>query len=241
MSAALWALAAVVTLAFGVQTAIGFGSMIVGVTLGAAWMPLDELIARLVPLSVAQGLWVLLRHGWAVRWRLLGARILPWMGLGLGVGAGAIGPGGAPGSKPALGVLVLTLAAVELWRGRRAAVGARWQATLALIGSGLVQGVLATGGPLLVWALGREDLDRHAFRSTMTAVWVVLNGVLVALMAARGQVDAASLTDTALLLIPMGLGIALGEGVHARLDEDRFRRALWGLLAVASLPLLFGG
>jgi hypothetical protein len=43
------------------------------------------------------------------------------------------------------------------------------------MGAGLVHGMYTTGGPLLVYALGREGLSKHVFRSTVTAVWLVFN------------------------------------------------------------------
>lgn len=241
MTAATGVLAVLVLVAFGVQTAIGFGAMLIAVTLGASWMPLDQLLALLIPLSVAQSAVVVVRHGWDVRWRMLGLRILPLMAVGLAGGLWFVGPGGAPWLRPALGALVLVLAGFELTRGSLGTAGARWQADLALVGGGLVQALLATGGPLVVWALGREDLDRHALRSTLTAVWLVMNVVLGAAMFAKGQITPATLGESAVLLVPGALGIVAGEALHARLDEGRFRRVLWGLLALGSIPLLLGG
>lgn len=232
------ALALVVVLANLVQTAIGFGSMLICVTLAASFWPVLELPPLLIPLSLTQTSLIVLRHRAAVDRRLLFRRVLPVMGLGMAGGLAIAGTAEAPWVRPALGAMVLVLACRELWRSRSAAPPSWGVSMGALLGAGVVHGVYATGGPLLVWALGREDLDRHTFRATLTAVWQVLAAVLIAVFVARGQIDGASATRSALLLVPMGLGIVLGERLHDRIEEDRFRTAVWVLLALASIPLL---
>ncbi len=237
----LLALCAVVLVANAVQTAIGFGSMVICMTIAASFWPVLELPPLLVPLSIAQTGLVILRHHHAVDRRLLLRRVLPLMGGGTAVGLAIAGIAEASWVRPALGALILTLAGRELWRARLTEPPpppSPAVSVAALLGAGVVHGVYATGGPLLVWALGREDLDRHTFRATLTAVWLILGVVLLATFVARDQVTAVTLTTSGLLAVPMLVGIGVGEAMHARVDEARFRTVVWGVLALAALPLI---
>ena len=48
----LAALAALVAVAFAVEATVGFGSTVLVVTVGAQWLPLEELLAAFVPVSL---------------------------------------------------------------------------------------------------------------------------------------------------------------------------------------------
>jgi uncharacterized membrane protein YfcA len=138
---------------------------------------------------------------------------------------------------------VVAVASVELWRGRAEAPEARPLPPLAsgaaLLGAGVVHGLFSTGGPLLVWALGRTPIAKRAFRATLSTVWLLLGTALSSAYALRGHLDAASLTATAALLPVLGLALLLGDRLHHRLDESRFRRAVHALLLAAGLTSLF--
>jgi uncharacterized protein len=226
-----------------VQTAIGFGAILISVTFGAHLLPLEALLPLVVPVSLVQSAAIVARHRRAVRWRLLLRWVLPLVGVGLGASVALIGPGRAPWLRPALGVLVIGLAALSLSEdgdpAETSPPGARAASGAALVAGGVVQGLLATGGPLVVWGLARERLDRHALRATLAAVWAAMNVVLVGAMVTDGRIDGASALSSSALLVPAGLGLALGEAVHGRLDERTFRRAVWVLLGAGALPLLW--
>lgn len=231
--------------ATAVQTALGFGSMLVCVTFGSLMWTVPELTAMLVPLSMIQTSFVVARHHRDVDTRLLFLRILPWMGVGMALCFAVVGGTAQPWMKPVLGAMVLVLAVRELlgaWRGRDAdpPVRSRVASTVGLVVAGFVHALFATGGPPLVWALGQEDLDKARFRTTLTAVWVGVNSALVVAFVGREQITIDTLTATGLLLVPVGIGIGIGEWLHDRVAEGPFRTWMWGLLALGALPLLVG-
>lgn len=224
--------------AFGttVQTSIGFGAMVVAVTLGASFLPVAELVPVLVPVTMAQTAIVAGRDRGHIAWPLLLRRILPLMGLGM-AGALVVVSADATWLRPVLGVMILVLALRELFRAARPA-GSTWAANAGMVVAGVVHGIFATGGPPLVWALGQEALEKRTFRATLTVVWLALNTVLMATFALNGRLTAGTLTTSALLLLPGILGIGIGQWLHDRVDEQRFRTAVWGLLALAAMPLI---
>jgi len=129
---------------------------------------------------------------------------------------------------------VVTLATIELWRLLRASTASREvsrpAATAALLGAGVMHGMFSTGGPLLVWALGKSLPEKRAFRATLSCVWLVLGSALTTAYATSGRLDGGTLRATAALLPVLGVAIAAGEWAHHRLDERRFRVIVYALL-----------
>jgi uncharacterized membrane protein YfcA len=113
----------------------------------------------------------------------------------------------------------------------------RPKAAVVLAGAGVVHGLFGSGGPLVVYFLGREMLDKSVFRATLSTLWVVLSVVLCASFAQRGLLDTATLGRAAPLLIAVLVGGAIGERLHARVDVQAFRMIVFGVLALAGLSL----
>ena len=82
------ALAALFCGAYTIQTAIGFGAMVVVVSLGAQWIPIDALLPQVVPVvcvGAAAVTWIDRRH---LAWDFLLRRVFPCMVPGALVGCG---------------------------------------------------------------------------------------------------------------------------------------------------------
>lgn len=237
-------LAAIVCLAFVTEAALGFGATVVTVTLGAFIAPLDVLLPAFVPLNLLLSGYLLARHGRHVERRLLVRRIVPLMALGLPAGLWLFHGGSEALLRTAFGVFVVVLSAAELLAGRGAAprrpLAVGWQAVLLAL-AGVVHGAWATGGPLVVYVAGRELADKRVFRATLSALWLVMNAVLVVGYLVGGDLDAESLRLSGVLLAPLVLGIAAGEWVHGRVDAALFRRLVFGLLLAAGAALALRG
>lgn len=237
-----WAFAGVVALAFAAEATTGFGATVIALALGLHLFPLRELLPVFVPLGLFMSSWLVLRGRAHVDRRLLLRRILPWMGLGLAAGLTVFERASHELLGRAFGLFVVTLAAVELWRLVRASTAARAvsppAATAALLGAGVMHGMFSTGGPLLVWAMGRSLPEKRAFRATLSCVWLVLGSALTTAYAVNGHLDGRSLRATAALLPVLGLAIAAGEWAHRRLDEQRFRVIVYALLLASGTSSL---
>ena len=120
----------------------------------------------------------------------------------------------------------------------RATFPARMLASMAPVFAGIVQGVAGSGGPVLVYALGREGLCKTRFRATLALVWLVLNVALVATYAATGRLGASTVPYIAGLVPVLVAAIALGDWLHHRLDEQRFKRLVLVMLVGAGVALL---
>jgi uncharacterized membrane protein YfcA len=237
-----WLLAAIVVGAFGVEAATGFGATVIAVALGVHLFPLEMLLPVLVPLGLVLSASIAWRERAHTDRRLLVRRILPIMGIGLLIGLAIFERASNAALQRAFGAFVVAVAALELWRGRAGAPAGRTLPPLvrggALLGAGVIHGLFSTGGPLLVWALGRSPLAKRAFRATLSTVWLVLGSALSGAYALRGLLDAGSLAATAALLPALAAALLLGERLHRRLDEARFRRAVFALLLATGLTNL---
>lgn len=236
-------LAALVLVSFLVEAAAGFGSMVVALTVGALFAPVDTLLGLLVPVNLALSVYLVAR-GWRhVDWRFLGRRVVPLMTVGLVAGTVLTQVVDAQVAKPAFGAFVVLVAGWQL----RAALSVESSRplpeagrVLGLLGAGVVHGVFATGGPLAVFVSARELSDKHAFRATLSALWVVMNALVVPRLVQAGAVTGSTLVTSAWLLVPLAAGTVVGERLHAALAEKTFRVAVAALLVVAGLVLVVG-
>lgn len=245
---ALLAFVAVVFAGYAVQTITGFGSTLLCVTFGALFLDIRTIVTLAVPISLLQTAYIAIRHHHDVRWRMLLVRILPLMGIGLGVGLLAVTElGQGAWLKPLFGVLTFLLASRELvliYRRRHDAEGTPLTplhpaaAYTSLFGAGILHGIFATGGPLLVYAISKEELTKGEVRSTLSIVWLVLNVALLAAFLLEGRYDAPMVTSLGVVLPGVGLGVLVGEWLHHRVDERRFRTSVFGLLLAASIALI---
>lgn len=235
--------ALVVVTAYAVQTATGFGGMLVCVTLGAQLIGLEEVIRLMVPLSFLQTGYIAIRHSDGIDWSLLLKRVLPLMGLGMGGAFLLLTQVGGPWLGLAFGLMVLLLSARDLHqlRSSNAVVSkpvSRAASVAALFSAGVIHGIYASGGPMLVYAIGREGLGKKAFRSTLSMVWIVLNVILVTRFAIAGDYDRQVALDILMLVPAVPIGIVLGEWVYHRVDERTFKMVVLVLLIAAAISLI---
>jgi uncharacterized membrane protein YfcA len=242
-AAVLGALFGIAFLAYAIQTATGFGSVLVSITLGAHLLSIPELLLLILPLSLMQCGYIAARYRGHIDWGLLLRWIVPVMGLGTTVGAFLSRDLSGDLLKRILAGLVLLLAVVELaslagWlRASARPLGPLGRA-VGLVGAGLMHGIYAAGGPLLVYTLGRTDIDKSAFRSTITLVWLVLNIGLVGYYLIDGRFAQHHVVDVGILVPGVVVGIIIGDKLHHRLDGKGFRVALYVMLALVALSLL---
>ena len=212
-------------------------------------MPIDAVLAALLPVNVLLSAYLTARYWRAVDTRVLLRRVLAWMVPGMAIGmlpslvpqlAAQRGQGAI---RTLFAAFVVVLASSELWRARRASTAEARPlsaplAALSLLGAGVVHGLFACGGPMLVYVVGRELTDKARFRATLSAVWLLLNFVLVVSYVADGTIGRASLERSGVLLGALIGGLVIGEWLHGKLSVERFRLAVFTLLFFAGGALL---
>jgi len=98
--------------------------------------------------------------------------------------------------------------------------------------------MFASGGPLLVYAVGRLNLTKSAFRSTLCALWLICNSALTLSYIGTGTLTADSVKWIATLLPVMIIGLLVGDKLHRHVNDRTFRIAVYIILLGAGLALV---
>lgn len=230
-----------ILLAYTVEAVTGFGSLVIALSLGALILPIPEMMPVVVPLNVLMTGYLVWRNRRHVYWPVLLKLILPLMFLGTLAGYGLRPWLGDALLRMLFGVLVLWFASRELWRMYRGIQTAPHPAMLSralTFGAGITHGLFASGGPLLVYAIGGIKLDKSRMRATLLVVWFTLNSCLTMLFLIDGTLI-PSLPRLIVYLPLLVIGVLLGEYLHHRLNEQRFRQVVYGLLVITGVLLVF--
>lgn len=231
-----------VLLSYTTEAMTGFGSIVIALSLGALVLPLDTLMPVLVPLNLLLSGYLSLRYYHLVQWRLLLLGILPLMATGTLVGYLARPWFGQALLQSLFGVFIVGFSVRELWRLRggpvQAVVHGPWWGRMWMLLAGVTHGLYASGGPLLVYALSGVVLDKSRFRATLIVVWFTLNSLLSLGFLTQGALK--TLWPQLIGLAPVVLvGIVIGEALHQRINEHRFRQVLFSVLLLAGVALVF--
>lgn len=229
-----------ILLSYTVEAITGFGSLVIALSLGALMLPINQMMPVVVPLNVLMTGYLVWRNRRHIYWPVLLKLILPLMLLGTLAGYGLRPWLGDSLLKLLFGALVLWFASRELWRMYRNIQVVPHTLMLSRVltfGAGITHGLFASGGPLLVYSLGGIDLDKSRMRATLLVVWFTLNGCLSVLFLFDGTLI-PSLSRTVFYLPLLIVGVVLGEYLHHRLNEQRFRQLIYGLLVITGALLM---
>lgn len=226
---------AIFAFAFFAQAVVGFGGNILALTLGALLFPVPQLLTWLVPMVILLSGYILIRHHQHVAWPLLLKQVLPWMAGGLVIGQILFYVVDTTVLKKMLGAMVIALALKELLLKSD---GGRRRLPPWTFGAGVCHGLFAAGGPLLVYGIAGQSLNKSAFRSTLAVVWLGFGLVLMTSYLIAGQVQSDALPRIGIMALVLPMSIALGEWVHHRVSEGPFKILIYLLLIIAGAALL---
>jgi hypothetical protein len=137
-----------------------------------------------------------------------------------------------------IGALVL-LFALLMWRGWRLP-----DTRLTEVIAGIVSGSLATStgtsGPPIVITFHGRGLRPNAFRACLAGVFTLQGLATVGLFAAAGKFDADVWRVIAVGTPAMVAGWLAGNRLFVRIDPDRFRKIVLGMLVVSGLVAVGG-
>ena len=229
-----------ILIAYTIEAVTGFGSLVIALSLAALVLPLPQVMPVLVPLSVLMSGFLAWRNRQHIDWRLLLRMILPLMLSGTLVGYLVHTGLDDQLLKLLFGLLIVWFAGRELWRLARGVVAQAhpaWLSRALTFAAGITHGLFASGGPLLVYAMAGTPLDKSRLRATMLSVWFTLNASLSTLFLFQGSLVPA-LPRTVTYVPLLVIGVLLGEWLHHRVNETRFRQIVYGLLTVTGALLI---
>ena len=104
--------------------------------------------------------------------------------------------------------------------------------------AGVVHGMFVCGGPLLVTCAGGRLRDKNAFRGTLSAVWIVLNGILFASDCAAGSFTADVARLSLVSVAVLAAALVVGNLVCKKLSRTVFLTLTYCLMLVSGVSLL---
>lgn len=235
---------AIIVLAKSIEAITGFGSTVIALTLGVQLYSVEFLLPVIVPLNLVLSAYIILRHHEAIDWRELLTRILPLTGAGLVVGMAVFDLVEGRELKLGYGIFVFCFAVFELARALRSMKGAgvygpvaMWKAVIWLVAGGVMHGIYASGGPLVVYYANRKIPDKSVFRSTLSVLWLALNLLLLGNYIIDKKISTAAWYEFGALLPAVFAGIFIGDALHGRIPEKKFRILVFVLLIIAGASL----
>jgi hypothetical protein len=232
----------VMTGAFTVRSAAGFGAVLVAMPMLAFIMPVPTAVSVTTALTAITSIHYVSRGWRLVAWRHFAVMTF-YSAIGIGVGFYVIKLLDEHMLRHGLGVFLILYSLYALaTAGTTRALSARWSGALAAV-TGTVGGLLGTlfgagVGPIYVIYFNSLRLEREIFRVTMSMVMVLGGVARIVGYAGLGFYEPASLGLIALGLPLVVLGSWLGDHVIRRLEPRAFGRLVGVLIFMSGIALL---
>ncbi len=237
----LFLLVLILVFAHTVETVLGFGSTIIAMALAIYVFPLETLLPVLVILGLLQSIWLVGRWFRHIQWRVLVVKILPATIVGMIIGIYyRTQVANITQLLIILAIFIMAVSVMEIvliYKTRAAGGSLVWYLGIPiLVVGGIVHGIFATGGPLIVYYCSRELKEPADFRATISTLWLILNVALVGNLYSAGQINIDTLTITGIVLPGLIAGIVLGSFMKFRTLV--FKVLIYAILFIAGLLLL---
>ncbi|WP_221585613.1 sulfite exporter TauE/SafE family protein [Microbacterium sp. G2-8] len=219
------------------------GANTVGIALFATALPAKESTGAMLLLLIVGdmlALWLYRRHA---DWPTL-LRLAPSVLVGLLIGVAFLALVGDTGVKRTIGVVLLLLVALTLWRRRRpdpdGAIAAG-RGTRTLYGSlgGFTTMVANAGGPVMGMYFLASRFSMKAFLGTAAWFFAIVNLAKVPFSVGLGLITPTTLAMDAMLVIPVLVGAAIGRWAISRLSQRIFDAVVIAFTVVGAVYLLF--
>jgi uncharacterized membrane protein YfcA len=143
----------------------------------------------------------------------------------------------------AMGVFALTYGLSAMWRGRPTVAASVERRLGPFVGvlAGTLNGAVGASGPILAPYLHAIGLHARAFAFGISMVFAVMSVVRIVSLAALGAYTLATVTLSALIVVPAVIGQRVGFFVQPRVDRRRFETAVLILVVLSGINLVVKG
>lgn len=237
-----WGLAIFGALIIGVaKTGVG-GLGMLAVVVFASVMPAKASAGFVLPMLICADVVAVLayrRHAeWALLWKLF-----PWTAVGVFLGYLAMGRINNQDAGLLIGVIVLVLTGIHVWRQSRTQKQepehAIWFAPTIGVLAGFTTLVANAAGPLMVIYLLAMRLPKMEYMGTGAWYFLLMNLFKVPFMISLGLVTVDSVTGNLWLVPAVLVGTWIGWGVLKKMNQKLFERLALLLSIAAGINLLY--
>jgi len=107
-----------------------------------------------------------------------------------------------------------------------------------LIGAGLIHGLFVCGGPLLVTYASTKIKDTRQFRATISAVWIVLNSIIMVIDIKDGYLTPQIIPNLTVCMVLLFVALIVGEKLARKLSKNAFMILSYILMFDSGISLL---
>ncbi|MGO2149785.1 MAG: sulfite exporter TauE/SafE family protein [Microbacterium gubbeenense] len=218
------------------------GSNSVGIALFAAVLPARESTAAMLLLLILGDMLALSLYRRHADWRTL-LRLTPSVIAGLVIGAAFLAFVGDAWVKRSIGVLLIGVVALTLWRRRAQQAAENHSGRGAAIAYGSLGGfttmVANAGGPVMSMYFLASRFSVNAFLGTAAWFFAIINIVKLPVSISLGLITRETLWMDLLLIVPVLLGAAIGRAIVTRISRKTFDRIVIVLTLAGAVYLLF--
>ena len=110
---------------------------------------------------------------------------------------------------------------------------------VALVFSGLMQGMFTSGGPFLAIYSTAEIKDKRTFRATVSTVWSVINIYMIISMYRKEMYTPYCIKLILFSIVPVVAGIMIGNYLNKKMKQSTFLKLVYVLLIISGSLLIF--
>ena len=218
----------------------GFGFSALAVTSLSLILPPSEVVPTAFLLEVAASIYML-----PLVWRSIDWKMLNWLVLGIlaGTPAGLFFLAEVPQDPMRFTISGLVLVAcVFIWKDFRIRGEGGWRRFLTVgCFSGLVNGAAGIGGLPVVLFLLASSIGADVIRASIVA-FLFFSGIYATIISAnQNLLSSELLVRSALFLIPLAVGVSLGNRRFVKSTPESFRKFSICLLILLSLAVILRG
>lgn len=114
----------------------------------------------------------------------------------------------------------------------------KYVSIIILIASGIIHGIFVCGGPLLVTYAASKMKDKQQFRATLSAVWIVLNSVILISNLHDGMITKQLLPQIAISLVILVGAVIIGEKIAKKMNKELFLILSYALMLISGASLI---
>lgn len=109
---------------------------------------------------------------------------------------------------------------------------------IVLLAAGIIHGMFVSGGSLLVVYAVSVLKDKNEFRATIAPVWVILNVFMMFDHINSGYFTKEVTILMLVCIIPLFLGVAIGNKMHEKINQSTFMKLTYILLLASGVLLI---
>lgn len=234
-----WYIAIIVTIAYLGESLFGFGAGLIAVPLLSILLGVKETVIFLILFQFLTGLLIIgsYRH---IPWKIIFPMTITMI-LGTVIGTFILTSLNNSVLKIilALSISAFLLKSIIVKKPKSPDINSKfWGMLLGFIG-GLLQGILGMGGPPLTMYLITAVPRKEQFRAGLIFLFFISCLIRIFLLTQNGLLDFNQIKSSLPFLPFFLISLAAGHFLHMKIDEKYYRYAVYIILFISTITLLF--